>query len=469
MESFLFYDLETFGIDSSFSRVSQFAAIRTDMDLNPIGDPMDWLIKPASDVLPSPQSCLITHVNPWETLAKGSPEFEVVARIHEQMSEPGTCTLGYNSYRFDDAFMRNAFYRNFWPMYRREYENGNSRWDLLNVFRAAYVLRPDSLVWPLNDKGVVSFKLEDLAIANDARDGMAHEALSDVRALVGLARKLKDSQPKFWEYVFSLRQKSMAQRLLDAPNGQIVLHIQSFYGFDRQLCAPLLPLFRHPQQSNDVVVFDLGEDPQQLLDWNSFEERAPGLETVRVNDAPMLFQWQHIREDERERLTLDSAIIEQRAKWLQDNQHRIPFMRMMDAMSPAYKPPEDVDAAMYGGFFSATDERWMSAVRSTAPAQLSALEDVAGINSRLPELLKRYRARNFPDTLSFEEVQAWKEFCTAKFSAPENGTITDMNFAAFSAQLAELRALENLSAEQRELLDEVERFGQYQVDNASVV
>lgn len=469
MASFLFYDLETFGTDPNFNRIAQFAAIRTDEDLNEIGDPMDWIIKPSSDLLPSPQACLVTQVNPWDLLERGEAEHSVIARIHEEMVQPGTCTLGYNSYRFDDAFVRNAFYRNFWPMYRREYENGNSRWDLLNVFRAAWVLRPDGIQWPMNDKGLTSFKLEDLALANDVREGMAHEALSDVRALIALARKLKQAQPKFWQHAFSLRMKPEVRKLLAAPSDRILLHVQGYYGFERNLCTPVLPLFKHPTESNEVVVFDLHHDPQLLLEWTDFGERAPGMRTLRTNNGPMLFDWRHVRDAERARLALDAGLIESRRQWLLDNAHRIRLVDMAAALASKATAPQDVDAAMYGGFFNAADERWMARVRSSAPAKLAELEESGGINARLPELLKRYRARNFPQTLSPAEVREWKRFCREKFDTHQPGLLGDYTWQSFREELARCRDAHAGAPEQLKLLDEVERFGAHQYRESGIV
>ena len=135
MSSFLFYDLETFGLDSSFDRISQFAAIRTDAELNEIGEPVDLLVQPPMDALPSPGASLVTRTTPWANMERGIKESEAMRRIHALMAEPGTCSLGHNTYRFDDAFMRNGFYRNFLPVYDREWRNGNSRFDTLNLLR----------------------------------------------------------------------------------------------------------------------------------------------------------------------------------------------------------------------------------------------------------------------------------------------------------------------------------------------
>src|SRR6478609_4374360 len=194
--SFLFYDLETFGADPRTSRIAQFAAIRTDAELRQIEDPISFFVQPADDLLPSPVATLITGITPQQALRDGVNEAEAFARIVEEMARPETCTLGYNSLRFDDEFIRHGLFRNFHDAYEREWRGGNSRWDLLDVMRMAYALRPEGIAWPLRDDGGASFRLEHLATANDVREGEAHEALSDVLALVALTRKLKQTQPK---------------------------------------------------------------------------------------------------------------------------------------------------------------------------------------------------------------------------------------------------------------------------------
>ena len=214
-DSFLFYDLETFGADPRRTRIAQFAAIRTNAALEQIGEPLDLFVQPAADLLPSPVATLITGITPQQALREGLPEAEAIARIVEEMARPGTCTLGYNSLRFDDEFVRHTLFRNFFDPYEREWRNGNSRWDLLDVLRLAHALRPDGIVWPRREDGATSFKLEHLAEANNVREGDAHEALSDVHATIGMARKFRQAQPRMWDYALKLRDKRFVASLLD--------------------------------------------------------------------------------------------------------------------------------------------------------------------------------------------------------------------------------------------------------------
>jgi len=161
--SFYWHDYETFGVDPCRDRPAQFAGQRTNRDLEPIGEPLVVYCKPARDVLPSPMSCLITGITPQRAERDGLIEAEFAARLHEELAEPGTCAAGFNSIRFDDEFTRNLLYRNFYDPYAREWENGNSRWDIIDLARMCYALRPAGVEWPRHADGAASFRLEDLS------------------------------------------------------------------------------------------------------------------------------------------------------------------------------------------------------------------------------------------------------------------------------------------------------------------
>src|SRR5687768_10703334 len=253
----LWYDLETFGRDPRRSRIAQFAAIRTDLALQPVGEPISLFCRPADDLLPSPQATLITGITPQRAQAEGVVEAEFIGRIADEMSQPGTCSIGYNSLRFDDEFVRCGLYRCFHDPYEREWKHGNSRWDLLDVLRLAHALRPDGVHWPPRGDGATSFRLEDLAAANGVRDGDAHEALSDVRATLGMARRLRDAQPRLWEWAFAQRGKAQAGALLDVAGMTPVLHVSSRYPAAQRCASLVVPVARHPRIATRVIVAGL--------------------------------------------------------------------------------------------------------------------------------------------------------------------------------------------------------------------
>jgi exodeoxyribonuclease-1 len=267
--SFYWHDYETFGIDPCRDRPAQFAGQRTNRDLEPIGDPLAIYCKPARDVLPNPISCLITGITPQRAERDGVIEAEFAARIHEELAEPGTCAVGFNSIRFDDEFTRNLLYRNFYDPYAREWENGNSRWDVIDLARMCYALRPQGIEWPLREDGTPSFRLEDLTAANNIGHQQAHDALSDVNATLAIARLLRTKQPRLFAWYFALRRKQRAFEMLDHVHRTPVLHVSSRYPAERGCIAMVAPLAVHPLQPNKVIVYDLDTDPAALLELDA--------------------------------------------------------------------------------------------------------------------------------------------------------------------------------------------------------
>lgn len=469
--SFLFYDLETFGADPRTSRIAQFAAMRTDAELNEVEAPISVFVKPADDLLPSPMATLITGIAPQDALRDGVNEAEIFALIFEEMARPETCTAGYNSLRFDDEFVRYGLFRNFYDAYEREWRNGNSRWDLLDVLRLARALRPDGLEWPQREDGFTSFKLEHLATANQVRVGDAHEALSDVRALIGIARKFKRAQPRLWDYALRLRDKRFAASLLDPIAMQPALHVSSRYPASRLCAAPVIPLARHPRIDSRIVVFDLEQDPQALLsltpeeiadrlytptaDLPEGEERV-ALKEVHLNRCPALIAWNHLRPDDFERLSIDPVRAEYRAAQLREaGPDLVEKVRRVYA-GDAARAPSDADASLYDAFIGDGDKRLFRGVRATAPEEL-ARAAFEFRDARLPELLFRYRARNWPQTLSAAERERWDDYRRQRLDG-ESG-LSEYSFARFAEELRQVRAAAGEDGAKQALLDRLEDWG----------
>ena len=331
--SFLFYDLETFGADPRRSRIAQFAAIRTNEALEEVDEPVSFFVQPADDLLPSPIATLITGIAPQDALRDGVNEAAAFARIVDEMTRPQTCSAGYNSLRFDDEFVRHGLYRNFHDAYEREWKGGNSRWDLLDALRLMHALRPEGICWrQREDGGGTSFKLEHLAEDNALRVGDAHEALSDVRATIGIARLFRRHQPRLWDYALRLRDKRHAASLLDTTGMTPLLHVSQRYPASRLCAAPVIPLARHPLFDSRVIVLDLDSEPDALLelgadaiaerlyirqaDLPEGEARVP-LKEVHVNKCPALVPWEHLREADFARLRIDPDAVLRRAARLQ--------------------------------------------------------------------------------------------------------------------------------------------------------
>ena len=470
--SFLFYDLETFGADPRRSRIAQFAAIRTDEALNEVDEPISFFVQPADDLLPSPIATLITGIAPQDALRDGVNEAAAFARILDEMAKPETCSAGYNSLRFDDEFVRHGLYRNFHDAYEREWKAGNSRWDLLDALRLMHALRPEGIAWRQREDGAgTSFKLEHLAEDNGLRIGEAHEALSDVRATIGLARLFRNAQPRLWDYALRLRNKRYAASLLDTTDMAPLLHVSQRYPASRLCAAPVIPLARHPQIDSRVIVFDLDSEPDGLLelDADAIAERLyirqadlpegvsrVPLKEVHTNKCPSLVAWDHLREADFVRLGIDPGAVQRRAARIRAVAPAI--AEKVRRVFARERPTDsvDVDAALYEGFIGDADKRLFAQVRGTPP-HLLVKAQYAFRDARLPELLFRYRARNWQDSLLPNEHERWNAYRRQRLDVDSG--LSEYTFAQFRDQIAQLRLAHADDGNKQALLDRLQAWG----------
>lgn len=432
MTSIFWYDYETTGINPRNDRPLQVAGIRTDLELNEVGAPINLYCQPSDDILPHPAACSITGITPGILAEKGLAEADFMTRVHAELAAPGTCGAGYNTLRFDDEMTRYSLYRNFFDPYAREWQGGNSRWDLIDVMRTAYALRPEGINWP-EQEGRVTLKLERLTEANGIDHGQAHDALSDVRATIALARLVREKQPKLYEWLFQLRSK---QRVMDQVRLlQPMVHISGRFSAERHYLGVVLPLAWHPRNRNALIVCDLGLDPQGLLDLDAAtlrqrlytrrDELAEGelpvpLKLLHINRCPVVAPLKVLRPQDLERLQLDKEACLARALRLTDAQEVWRDKLAAIYAEEDFAPNADPEQQLYDGFIGDRDRRLCEQVRMAEPAQL-ARQQWPFDDHRLPELLFRYRARNFPETLNNEEQQRWKLFCQQRLSDAQWG------------------------------------------------
>ena len=438
-ETFLWHDYETFGADPRRDRPCQFAALRTDAELEPVGEPVVLYCKPALDVLPTPEACLITGITPQEADQKGLPEYEFARRIEALMGEPGTCSVGYNNFRFDDEVTRFLFWRNFLDPYRREYANGNSRFDLIDVLRMTHALRPEGIEWARRDDGTPGFRLEDLAAANGFDTERAHDALADVRNTLGMARRLKAAQPRLWNWALRLRDKAFVDGLLSKR--EMLLHVSSRYPAAEGCIAPVLPLFRHPQIASQWLVWNLRVDPEPFAEldddllgdlyWTPAADLPEDLERlpvkwVRTNRCPMLSPTGTLDEAAAERSGIDLAAAARRADRLAAGPELIAaLMRVFGAPRAA----DDVDAeqALYAGFVPREDRARMEPLATMAPGDVAAWvnrEAEPFTDPRLNALLLRFAGRHAVEALDPEPRAEWERWRLRRLvDDPELGSI----------------------------------------------
>ena len=473
-ESIFWYDFETFGANPVWDRPSQFAGIRTDHDLNIIDEPVNIYCRQADDYLPHPIACLITGISPQTCQQKGMSEAKFIEQINDIFSVPDTCAAGYNSIRFDDEVTRNTLYRNFHDPYQREWQNGNSRWDILDMMRCAYALRPEGITWPKGEDGKVSFKLENLAAANGIVHENAHDALSDVYATIGLAKLIKDKQPKLYDHLFNLRRKDAVAPLLDTVNKRPVLHISGMLGVENGCAAVMVPLATDASNKNAVICYDLMADPsplfnlsieqiQQRLFTKKEELAAQGLErlplkSIHINKCPIVLPAKMVQPEIAEKWGFDGAKMREHLAMIKNaslNAQQL-TQKLQAVMTREFEKPSDPDAMLYsGGFFSHADKNAMAQIREAHP---EALDDMGfGFQDRrLEEMLFRYRGRNYPETLSGDERDKWEEYRKQRLLGPSTGQW--LNYEMFATAINE--AAQTAPVEQHELLQELATYAE---------
>ena len=439
--TFFWHDYETFGIVPRRDRPVQFAGLRTDAELNQIGEPVMWHCRPAPDFLPDPESVLLTGILPQHALQHGVPEAEFASRIEAELALPGTIGVGYNSIRFDDEVTRFLFWRNLIDPYAREWQNGCGRWDLMDVVRTTWALRPEGIEWPTYAdgpmKGRPSFKLEHLAAANGLLHEAAHDALSDVRATVALARLIRSKQPRLWDFCLKLHKKDAVAAEIGV--GRAFVHLSGRYPVERGCLAVVWPLGPHPTNRNEVIVWDLAHDPAELtgLDAETVrrrlytradelpegETRLP-IKTIHINKSPIVIG---------KLATLTPATVLRWGLDLPQAMHHAEkaaaLGRSMDGLwaqvftRMSQTGPVDVDEDLYGGFLDNEDRRTLERLRGLSPQALAAKRP-AFRDARLEEQVFRYRARNFEDTLSDDERARWLQHRSDRLHGGAGGGLT---------------------------------------------
>lgn len=427
--TFYWFDYETFGISPAWDKPAQFAGQRTTLDLEPVGEPIILYCKPPADYLPNPEACRVTGMKPDEIDSLGVNEPEFIKQVVAELGHPGTCSVGYNSIRFDDEFTRHTLFRNFHDPYEYEWKDGNSRWDLLDVVRLARALRPEGINWPTHEDGSPSNKLEHLSVANNIEHAHAHDALSDVEATIGIAKLLKLHQPKLFDYAMQNRDKKSVASILNYQQRKPCIHVSGMIPGDFGHAGIVVPIARHPVNQNGVIVLDMRSDPTELFDM-SVEDIAArvfvsqkelgdtpriNLRTIQINKCPVLVPLGTMRNEDAQRLNIDLTQQKLRAETLAaklpegfDEKIRQVMTRSWDA------GVDDVDGTLYSGaFFSQGDKQRFAKIRR-APAP--KLAEFAGLfdDPRATAMLFRYRARNFPDTLTKDEQEEWRSYIQDK-------------------------------------------------------
>ncbi len=429
-KTFFFYDLETSGLSSRDARIMQFAGIRTDLDLNPIGEPHNVLVKLNDDVLPSPEALMVTGITPQQTQAEGYTEAEFARLLVDEVFTPDTIAVGFNNIRFDDEFVRHFLWRNFHDPYEWAWKDGRSRWDLLDVVRMTRALRPEGIVWPVVD-GKATNRLELLTKENAIDHFKAHDALSDVEALIAVTRLIKQKQPQLYGYLLDMRDKNKVKQLVNLDDKQPFVYTSGRYDADYHKTTVAFPLA--PSKNGNVVVYDLRHDPADFVNlsldelkkklYASWEERkaegfvALPVKELQYNRAPAIAPLGVLQQQGGwERLGLDQAMVEKHRAALLATPGFAENIRTIFETRSEFKKALHPEAQLYDGFLNDRDRLRVETVRHADERQLADFHPEFA-DERLSPLLLHYKARNFPRILSEDESRAWEEWRAGHIAA----------------------------------------------------
>ncbi len=468
MKTFYWYDYETFGLSPKMDRISQFAGIRTDENLNILDEHM-FYCKPTNDCLPSPEACAVTGISPQHCERKGMIEHAFIKKINTEFSTPNTCIVGYNSIRFDDEFTRYTLYRNFIDPYAWHWKNGNTRWDILDVVRLCYALKKESsLKWVHDDSGKPIFKLDQLSIANGIEHTDAHDALADVRATIAIAKIIKDTQPQLFDYAFSLREKKTVEAKIQLF--EPMLHTSGMYSAVLSCTRLAVALAYHPQYNDRAIVFNLDQDPSILLELEVEElktlmftkqsELPDGVKRLEIKDlifnkSPMFVPNVHKLDPKVvAQLKIDWDTCIKRLSFIKDNQSAI-----SNVVQALYKNDQerikstDADQALYDGFMDNADKRLGDQVQSLSTDELKNFHPKFK-DQKLNTLLMHFKARNYPETLSDDEAEDWFETIQGRVQAGENGYLN------IDQYFQRINTLRQLHPDKDSLWSQLENYGE---------
>lgn len=430
-KTFFFYDLETSDIDARRGRIMQFAGRRTDLDLNPIGEPVNELIKLTEDTLPSPEALFVTGITPAKTLEEGWTEAEFAKKAAEEIFTPDTIAIGFNSIRFDDEFMRHFFWRNFHDPYEWSWKDGRSRWDLLDVIRMVRALRPDGIEWPVTEDGKATNRLELLTKLNGIEHLQAHDAMSDVDASIAVAKLIRDKQPQIYNYLFTMRDKNKVKELVNLDDKKPFVYTSGRYEaeYDKTTVAFPLTAGKH----GNVAVYDLRYDPTPLIGLSpkqladniyATREQRQSPDWIRVpvkelqyNRAPAVAPLGVLQQDDGwSRIKLDLETVEKHKNILLGAPELAENIRSLYERKPDYKKSEYPEEQLYDGFLNDRDRVRVQAVRNASENELADFHPDFS-DDRLNGLLLHYKARNYPRALSESEMTEWEQWRAQKLQS----------------------------------------------------
>lgn len=427
-ESFYFYDLETSGLNPRTDRIMQFAGQRTDANFCPVGEPTNLLVALADDTLPSPGAIMVTGITPQATKQDGLTEREFCEFFIHEVATPGTTIMGYNSVRFDDEYIRNTLWRNFYDPYEWQWQDGRSRWDLLDVVRMTRALRPEGIEWPVTADGHSTNRLELITKCNHISHEHAHDALADVVALIEVTKLIQQHQPQLFDFLYKMRGKREVQRLVNLANPQPFVYSSGRYPSEFEKTTVAYPMAS--AKNGNVLAFDLRYNLDELLaaeqdgtyiekfgsHWQkAHPEKArvdffPMVKTLQYNHCPAVAPLGVLEKcDGWQKIGLTREAIDRNLESLKAHPEFIERMREAVEKRPEFPKAEDAESALYDGFLDDKDRRLCSVVRSNNADDLADFHPPF-TDERLAALLLHYKAKNYPSALAADEIEQWEQY-----------------------------------------------------------
>lgn len=441
-QTFFFYDLETSGLSPRDDRIMQFAGQRTDLDLNPLGEPINMLVALAEDTLPSPGALLTTKITPLQTKLDGATEKEFCDYAMAEIFTPNTIAVGYNSVHFDDEFIRFTFWRNFYDPYEWQWKDGRSRWDMIDVVRMTRALRPEGINWPTevvpakDEDGneipgetvkIPSNRLEKLSVENGIKHEHAHDALSDVFALIGITKLIKEKQPQLYNYLFELRDKKRVAGLVNLEKPQPFVYTSGSLEGKNLKTSVFYPIAKG--RGDSVIAIDLRYDPAEAKLRQVAPNKCPAVAPIGVLEAKTRVgadgegkksgDGAKKSDDKAEKTGWDNINLD--LKTVKENLAKLnsalPEIRkkLKENSVKTFEPAPDPESALYDAFLQDGDRALCATVRAADKTKLQgATFDFD--DKRLKPLFEHFKARNYPEILTGEELKDWEKYRLARLN-----------------------------------------------------
>jgi exodeoxyribonuclease-1 len=466
MQTYLFYDIETTGLSKSFDQVLQFAAIRTDLNLQEL-ERYEYKIKLNPDVIPAPRA-LLTHRIRVDAALKGVPEVDAIRQIHALLNEPGTISVGYNTLGFDDEFLRFSFYRNLLPPYSHQFANQCKRMDLYPITVMYHLYKNEIIIWPVIEDRL-SLKLENINRANNFVQGRAHDAMVDVEITLALAKRFFQER-EIWDYISNYfckttdteRFQKLPVELMHADQSHYHgLMILGKFGAKENYQAPVLYLGESAAYKNQNLWLRLDTENLQLLAEDAIYDNT-WVVRKKLGEPPFILPpaERFLKHLSPKRLALAMA----NRKWLQQNP--VLFQKIIDYHRAFVYPifaNTDIDASLYlNGFWTDAEAEFCRQFHRAAPAEKAIMTEKL-TNPKLKTLAMRLLGRNYPDSMTPPLKENFEGYLQ-QLNREENDSLVDFKGnKRLSAKLAlqeieAVRTAGGLDLEQQELLEGLEKY-----------